>query len=91
MKHWIEFIPENTNTTRILGKIARTLRFEVLDKEIALQNAKKNFESLEREICEKIERNYTNKQDYENAIYNAKNKADEWNNEPINNRKPPIK
>lgn len=87
MKHWSECLLTRTQATNRLGKIARTLTYEVQEKEIQLQNAKANLERLELAICNKISGNYTQEADYENAIANAKNKADIFNNEFINNRK----
>ena len=87
MKHWSECLLSRTQAINRLGKIARTLTYEVQEKEIQLQNAKANLERLELAICNKISGNYTHEADYENAIANAKNKADIFNNEFINNRK----
>ncbi|QZL00107.1 hypothetical protein K5L04_10420 [Flavobacterium psychrophilum] len=87
MKHWSEFLLTRTQATNRLGKIARTLTYEVQEKEMQLQNAKANLERLELNICNKIASNYTHENDFENAIENAKHKADIFNNEFINNRK----
>lgn len=88
MKHWSEFIEPRTHANKRLGKLASSLIYEVQDKELQSQNAKANLERLELQICNKIAGNYTNEVEYENAILNAKHKADMWNNEPIDKQKP---
>ena len=47
MKHWSEFLLTRTQATVRLGKIARTLTFEVQEKQIQLDNAKANLDRLE--------------------------------------------
>ena len=86
MKHWSEFLGTRTQATNRLGKIARTLTYEVQEKQIALDNAKANLERLELNICNKIANNYTHENDFTTAIENAKHKAEIFNNEYINQR-----
>ena len=88
MKHWSEFINNRTHATKRLGKMANALTFEVQSKELELQNAKANLERFELQICNKIAGNYQSEHDYENAILTAKDKANQWNNEPIDSHKP---
>ncbi|OAE92116.1 hypothetical protein [Flavobacterium psychrophilum] len=88
MKHWSEFLEQRTHATKRLGKLANPLTYEVQEKELQLQNAKLNLERFELQICNKIAGNYTNEVEYENAILNAKAKANEWNNSPIDSHKP---
>lgn len=88
MKHWSEFLTNRTHATKRLGKLANALTFEVQSKEVELQNAKANLERFELQICNKIAGNYQSECQYENAILNAKHKAEQWNNEPIDNHKP---
>jgi len=86
MKHWSEFLLTRTQATNRLGKIARTLEYEVKEKQLQLDNAKANLERLELAICNKIANHYTHENDFENAIENAKHKAEIFNNEMINTR-----
>lgn len=88
MKHWSDFISNRTHATKELGKLAKSLTFEVKSKELELQNAKENLDRFETQIRNKIAGNYSSECEFENAILNAKYKADLWNNEPINNHKP---
>jgi len=88
MKHWSEFITNRTHATKRLGKLANALTFEVQSKELELQNAKLNLERFETQICNKIAGNYSDQMEFENAISNAKYKANLWNNEPIASHKP---
>lgn len=88
MKHWSEFLEPRTLANRRISKLANTLTYEVQENELKLQNAKANLERLELQICNKIAGNYTNEVEYENAILNAKAKANEWNNSPIDSHKP---
>ena len=86
MKHWSEFLLTRTQATNRMAKFARTLEFEVYEKETQLKQAKANLERLEQNICNKIANNYTHETDFTNAIENAKHKADVFNNELINDR-----
>lgn len=88
MKHWITFLHNRTHTTQRLGKLANSLTFEVEAKELELQNAKLNLERFETQICNEIAGNYLDQSEFENAVSNAKHKADLWNNEPISSHKP---
>ncbi len=86
MKHFSEFLGTRTPTTNRLGRIARTLTYEVEDKQNALDNAKDNLERLEKKIISKIENRYTHAGEMANEIATAKAKAEIWNNEMINSR-----
>ena len=84
MKHWSEFLLTRTQARVRLGKIARTLTFEVQEKQIQLDNAKANLDRLELNICNRVSNNYAHENDFKNAIDSAKHKAEIFNNEPIN-------
>jgi len=88
MKHWIEFIPNKSHTLKRLGKLANSLTFEVESKTLELNNAKDNLERFETKVCNAIASNYSDQTEFENAILNAKHKAELWNNEPIEKHKP---
>ncbi|WP_395078120.1 hypothetical protein [Flavobacterium sp.] len=87
MKHWSEFLLTRTQATNRLGRIARTLTYEVQEKQMQIDNAKANLERLELNICNKIANNYSHENDFESAIENAKHKAEIYNNEPVNSHK----
>lgn len=88
MKHWSEFLENKTHSIKRMAKLASPLTFEVQSKELELQNAKLNLERFETQICNKISGGYSDQSEFENAISNAKHKADLWNNEPIIIHKP---
>ena len=88
MKHWSDFLKHRTHTTKRLGKIANTLSFEILNKELELQSLKHSLDKLEVKISGAIAQQYTNETDYTNAIELAKTKAHNWNNSSIENHKP---
>ena len=88
MKHWIEFLEPRTHANIRISKLANSLTYEVEEKQLQLQNAKLNLERIELQICNKIAGNYTNEVEYENSILNAKHKAEQWNNSPIDSHKP---
>lgn len=87
MKHWSEFLLTRTQATNRLGRIARTLTYEVQEKTIQLEHAKANLERLELNICNKLSHQYSHENDFESAIENAKHKAEIYNNEPVNSHK----
>ena len=87
MKHWSEFLLTRTQATNRLGRIARTLTYEVQEKTIQLEHAKANLERLELQICNKIANQYSHENDFTSAIENAKHKAEIYNNEPVNSHK----
>lgn len=87
MKHWITFLKNRSHATQRLGKLANSLSFEVETKAIEFENAKTNLERFETKVCNSIAGNYSDQSEFENAILNAKHKANLWNNEPIDRHK----
>lgn len=88
MKHWTEFLNLRSYNTKRLGKLAVSLSYDVQEKEMMLQNAKANLERFETQILNTISDAFKSKADFETAILTAKEKAINWNNEPITNHKP---
>ncbi|HFG0578643.1 hypothetical protein [Flavobacterium psychrophilum] len=87
MKHWSEFLSTRTQATNRLGKFARTLTYEVQEKQLQLENAKANLDKLELKICNLVADRYSHENDFTNAIETAKHKAEIYNNEPVNSHK----
>lgn len=88
MKHWIEFIEKRSHKARRLGKLVNSYDFEILDAENQLamyQDRKRHTEKL---IYDLLRDFYPSFEALEEAVQQAKEKADQWNAEPLKNHKP---
>lgn len=88
MKHYTAFLTNKTHYTKVLGKLATSLSFEIKDKEVTLNVLKAKLDVLDKEIALKSAPLYNTYSDFTTDAINAQKQAYNWNNEPIENHKP---
>ncbi|GIJ93519.1 hypothetical protein CAPN002_07370 [Capnocytophaga stomatis] len=83
MKHWIEFTPNKSHRTKRLGKLVNALDFEILEAERNLAMYQAQKQRTEAEILQELAKYYPTPEALENAVQEAKNKAEQFNTEPV--------
>ena len=86
MKHYTHFLPKKTLRIVQVGKQINALNFDIEETERKLNRLKQDRDELEKEIFAKVSfyhgfRTYS-------VILEARDKADQYNNERLMNSKP---
>ena len=83
MKHWIEFTHNKSHRAKRLGKLVNALDFEILEAERNLAMYQAQKQCTEAEILQELAKYYPTPEALENEVQEAKNKAEQFNTEPV--------